>query len=811
MIKFRVELIIILLLLVMTSTPIINNFSKASPIYKKTIYAFKDTFISEYSSTTNFGNYKYLLLGVYSGKQRRILLYFSISSIPHNAIIVSAKLVLTKYSHAYFSASYKFFYVKMVSKYWSESYATWEKRTNYYSWTNPGGDYYSTPYSYFKVYKNDPTVKTYEIDVTNLVKEWHSGSKSNYGFIIYPGGTAEGIIWFRSSEYDNQDERPKLIIEYKLPSIVISATPSTKTVAQGQTVTYQISVTASDYSGTVQLSLSGLPSGAMYSFNPAQGTPPFNSILTIATSSSTPTGTYTITIKGTGTDVSNQTTVKLKVVKPAAFTLSLTPSTLSIKQGKSGTTTIKVNPVLGYNKKVTISVINAPSGVTVTFSTNPVTPGGSTTATIHVSSSATPGTYPVIFSGVGEDGKQATTTLTLTIIEVPFDFTVEVSPKTITVDEGEDAIVTIQVNLVSGQAKPVTLTVTGLPSGATYSLSTTTVTPPGSSILTIKTTGLKGNYTITVKGKYGSIEKTDTFKLKVEAFDFEITVNPKNIEINQGESASVIITVTLKSGTAKEVSLFVQGMPSGATYTINPTKVKPTGTAVLTINAGSAKGTFNIIVKGTYKGVEKTDTFTLTIKEKKCFIATATYGSEVSNEVNLLRSFRDNIVLSTYAGQRFYVAFNAFYYSWSPYVAKVILENPWLKPPMRILLYPLIGSLLVATTIATPLTTINSELAVYIAGTIASSLLSIVYVTPLNLIINRIVKRRLFTRKGALKLAYITAGVLLASIIAQIMALDMVLTLATATYVIMLIITTSYALTVKILDIVSTAKQKKMN
>ena len=806
MIKTQIKTIIILATLI-SLILIVNKIPKLKASYTTTIYASKDTFISEQVSTSNFGSHQYLLLGTYSGKRRHVLLYFKLSTIPYNAVIISAKLVLKKYSQAAFTTSFKSFYVKLLSKYWFENYATWEKRTNTLSWSNYGGDYYTSPYSYFVIYKTDPTIKTYEIDVTTLVIELHKHNKPNYGFIIYPAGTADGYVYFYSREYTgNVKDRPKLIIKYNLPSISVSVSPSTKTVVQGESTTFQVTVAAQYYSGIVQLSLTGLPSGVTYSFNPSQGTPPFNSILTIATSSSTPVGTHTITVKGTGTGVSDQKTITLKVVKPAAFILSLSPPSLTIQQGGSGTTTITVNPISGYNKKVTISLISAPPGVTASFSTNPVNPGSSTTATIHVSASATPGTYSVVFKGVGEDGKEATATLSLTITEKPFDFIVKVSPKTITVDEGQDAVITIQVDLLSGTGKPVTLSLLGLPAGTTYSFSTTTITPPGTSVLTIKTTGLTGTYTVTIKGKHGTVEKTDSFTLKITKFDFSISVSPKSLEVNQGETAQVVITVNLVSGTAKPVSLSAIGVPSGATYTLSPMKVTPPGSAVLTINTGSAKGTYTVIVKGTGDGKEKTDTFIITIKEKKCIIATATYGSEVSDEVNLLRRFRDNIVLSTYAGQRFYTAFNTFYYSWSPQIAQIILKCPELKIPMRIVLYPLLGTLLFATTIVNPIVPLNSELAVYLAGTIISILLGIIYVTPVNMTLDRIFKRKIFTKKTSLKLTYITMGILIASIMAQILTLDLVLTITTAAYVVMLIVTSSYIATTKILN---TYKQRK--
>jgi len=49
-----------------------------------------------------------------------------------------------------------------------------------------------------------------------------------------------------------------------------------------------------------------------------------------------------------------------------------------------------------------------------------------------------------------------------------------------------------------------------------------------------------------------------------------------------------------------------------------------------------------------------------------CLIATATYGSELAPQVQMLREIRDNSLLQTQSGQSFMESFNSFYYSFSP-------------------------------------------------------------------------------------------------------------------------------------------------
>ena len=59
-----------------------------------------------------------------------------------------------------------------------------------------------------------------------------------------------------------------------------------------------------------------------------------------------------------------------------------------------------------------------------------------------------------------------------------------------------------------------------------------------------------------------------------------------------------------------------------------------------------------------------------------CLIATATYGSEMANEVQQLRELRDNQLLNTESGSAFMTTFNDIYYSFSPIIADYERENP---------------------------------------------------------------------------------------------------------------------------------------
>ena len=76
-----------------------------------------------------------------------------------------------------------------------------------------------------------------------------------------------------------------------------------------------------------------------------------------------------------------------------------------------------------------------------------------------------------------------------------------------------------------------------------------------------------------------------------------------------------------------------------------------------------------------------------------CLIATATYGSEMSQQVQQLRELRDNQLLQTESGKQFMGAFNNIYYSFSPTIADYERENPYFKEAVKIAITPMITSL----------------------------------------------------------------------------------------------------------------------
>ncbi len=109
-------------------------------------------------------------------------------------------------------------------------------------------------------------------------------------------------------------------------TFTMSASPTSQAVLQGDSTTFQATVTPSTFTGTVSLAATGLPSGATANFTPASlpvsGSTSASSTLTVTTTTSTPTGTYALTITGTSGSQSHSGTVYLTVGSTVPFSIS---------------------------------------------------------------------------------------------------------------------------------------------------------------------------------------------------------------------------------------------------------------------------------------------------------------------------------------------------------------------------------------------------------------------------------------------------------------------------------------------------------
>lgn len=204
------------------------------------------------------------------------------------------------------------------------------------------------------------------------------------------------------------------VLQTPAPDFSLSATPSSQTVAPGGSASYTVTVVPSGgFTGAVDFSVSGLPSGASASFNPPSVDTSGSTTMTVTTIAATPIGAYPLTITGASGSLQRTTSVTLVVANPSAdFSLSATPSSRTVRRGQSTTYDVTVTPLNGFDGTVTFSVSGLPGGASASFNPTSVTGSGTTTMTVTVGNPR--GTFTLTITGTSS-GLQHSATVTLTV------------------------------------------------------------------------------------------------------------------------------------------------------------------------------------------------------------------------------------------------------------------------------------------------------------------------------------------------------------------------------------------------------------
>jgi uncharacterized membrane protein len=405
----------------------------------------------------------------------------------------------------------------------------------------------------------------------------------------------------------------------------VSASPASLSVIQGGSGSSTISTTVSGgFNSAVSLSVSGLPTGVTASFSATSIAAPGSgsSTLTLTAGSTAAAGTTNVTVTASGGGVTHTATIALTVTQPD-FSLSASPTSLSIVQGSTGSSTITTSVSGGFNSAVSLSASGLPSGVTASFSpTSIAAPGsGSSTLTLSASSTATTGTATVTVTAAG-GGVTHTTTINLTITSAATpDFALAASPTSLSIAQGTSGSTTISTTVSGGFNSAVSLSASGLPAGVTASFNPTSIAAPGSGsstlTLTASSTATAGSATVTVTATGGGVTHTVTIALTVTHPDFSVSASPASVSIVQGASGSTTISTAVSGGFNSAVSLSASGLPSGVTASFNPASIAAPGSGNSTLTfaaSGTATtGTANVTVTATGGGVTHTVTVALTV------------------------------------------------------------------------------------------------------------------------------------------------------------------------------------------------------
>jgi subtilase family serine protease len=303
------------------------------------------------------------------------------------------------------------------------------------------------------------------------------------------------------------------------PGIEVHASPETVTMHTMDTST--VVVTANPHGGLTAPTnaagasasvVSGLPAGitAAWSAPSVTATGAVAWTLTLTGSAAAQAGTSQLNLTAQVTDAtsgvaysaSRQLNVTLKPMPP---TLTASPSLTSVAlvQGGSATDVYTFTAGGSFQGKVSLEVANLPSGVTASWSANPVTLSsgqGTSTLTLTASATARPVASSIVVRVKG-DGLSQNQRIGVQVQAAP-GLKVSLSPERLAIHRTKPVSEFVTVTPQGGLSVSVVLSVSGLPTGVSATFGSAGIAAPGSGSATLTVMGsaqaAKGSNPVTI-------------------------------------------------------------------------------------------------------------------------------------------------------------------------------------------------------------------------------------------------------------------------------------------------------------------------
>jgi uncharacterized membrane protein len=252
--------------------------------------------------------------------------------------------------------------------------------------------------------------------------------------------------------------------------------------------------------------------------------------LTLNGSSTAVAGNATLNLSSlvtsaTGTTVTSTATLPLSVTLTPP-TLSVTPAStsLSFLQGQTATNVMTIVGNGTYTEPVSLAVTGLPTGVSATWSGNPITLSsetGTSTLTLTAASTAKVGSATITVTASG-DRVTSTTQVALQVVQAPA-LQLALSGPTLTMTHTASGAINLTMTELGGLNIPTNLTLSALPVGITSALSNVSIDSSGNETATLTFTGstaAKAGTTVLTVGVNGSnngttytVQQTLTLKL----------------------------------------------------------------------------------------------------------------------------------------------------------------------------------------------------------------------------------------------------------------------------------------------------------
>ena len=159
----------------------------------------------------------------------------------------------------------------------------------------------------------------------------------------------------------------------------------------GQTLTFNICVTAGDSGGDAVTFTAAAPAGVTVAVQPETIVPGATASVTVTTAPTVAAGIWNITLTGSNTSGSRTLTYALTVMPPPALALTASPGSILLTGGNSAALIVTVVTGGSFSGSISLSVSGLPAAVSARWSANPVVVASGTSAnTIELILTAVP-------------------------------------------------------------------------------------------------------------------------------------------------------------------------------------------------------------------------------------------------------------------------------------------------------------------------------------------------------------------------------------------------------------------------------------
>jgi hypothetical protein len=351
------------------------------------------------------------------------------------------------------------------------------------------------------------------------------------------------------------------------PDFSVSATPPAQSVAPGTAATYNVTVTAlNGFSSAVSLTLTGAPAGSSASFNPSLISGAGSSVLTLTTSPSVTAGTYPLAITASTGSLSHSYSVNLTIVSAGGGANSAT-----FVNNDTGTQGNWKSMYGNDGYAVVQDGTLFPAYATVTLASQDSYTWNGNTTDIRALQHA------------GASGRIASTWFASR-------FTIDVN-----LTDGLSHQLALYCLDWDYGGRVETIDVLDSVSGAVLDSRSVSAFAAGQYLVW----NLTGHVQFRITKNAGSnAVVSGLFFAGAVSPGFTLSATPPSQTAVSGAQANYTATVTATNGFTGSVALRVQGLPTGAVGTFNPTTVNGSGSSNLSVvtASGTAAGNYPLTI-----------------------------------------------------------------------------------------------------------------------------------------------------------------------------------------------------------------------